>query len=118
MVLSNCFNCPCCFIVRFKPCLFTKKGVRQMQNTTIKNNKPPFNCYMLCVSLIGASVLLILIFLLYFMDLISTEVAIWSSMSVFFLAAFYEMFLVSLVTLHSLKSFNEKPSTSSTNQIN
>jgi len=88
-----------------------------MQNTTTKNSKPPFNCYMLCVSLVGASVLLLFIFLLYFMDLISTEVAIWTSMSVFFLAAIYEIFLVSLVTRHSLKSLNGKSSSSSTNQI-
>ena len=89
-----------------------------MQNTTTKNSKLPFNCYMLCVSLVGASIMLILIFLFYFMDLISTEVAIWTSVSVFFLAAIYEIFLVSLVTIHSLKSFNEKSSSSSTNQIN
>jgi len=89
-----------------------------MQNTTTKNSKPPFNCYMLCVSLVGASVMLIVIFLFYFMDLISTEVAIWASVSVFFLAAIYEMFLVTLFTIHWLKSFNEKSSSSSINQIN
>ena len=89
-----------------------------MQNTTTKNSKPPFNCYMLCVSLIGASVMLILIFLFYFMDLISTEVAMWASVSVFFLAAIYEIYLVSLVTRHMIKSVNEKSSSSSINQIN
>jgi len=86
-----------------------------MQNTTTKSSKPPFNCYMLCVSLIFATLMLLLIFIFYFMELISTEVAIWASISVFFLAAFYEIFLVSLVTMRMLKSVNEKSSSPSIN---
>ncbi len=79
-----------------------------MKNTTIKNCKLPFRYYMLCISLAGASVLLILIFLFYFMEIISTEVAIYASISVFFLAAIYEIYLVSLLTMHLLKSVNKK----------
>ncbi len=81
-----------------------------MQTTTGKNGKLPFKVYWVCVSLVSASVLLVLIFLLYFMNLISTVTAIWASVSVFGLAAVYEMFLVSLVTRHIFKSFDKKPS--------
>jgi len=76
-----------------------------MQNT-IKSSKLPFKYYMLCVSLVSATVLLILIFLFYFMNLISTEIAILASISVFFLAAIYEIYLVSLLVMHLLKSVN------------
>lgn len=59
---------------------------------------------MLCVSLAGATALLLIIFLLYYATYISMEVAIWASLGVFVIAAFYELFLLSLVARFMLKS--------------
>ena len=90
-----------------------------MQNATIQNSKPPlscgtaqsrklpFKCRMLCVSLATASLLLVIIFSLYYVDYISTEVAIWATVAVFVVAAIYESFLLSLVARYMLNSVNE-----------
>ncbi len=87
-----------------------------MRNITKKKSKLPFNSYLLCVSLVSASILLILIFLLHFMSLISTKIAIWASICVFLLAATYEIFLVSLLTKFIFRSINKKPNNSSVNK--
>lgn len=78
-----------------------------MQNSTRKNSTLPFSCPMLCVSLVGATVLLLVIFLLYYAAYISMEVAIWASVAVFVAAAFYELFLLSLVARFMLKSVHK-----------
>ncbi len=83
-----------------------------MQNTTTNKSKLPFKCRALCVSLIGASLLLILDFLLYYTGYISTEAAIWVATGVFVLAAIYESFLLSLVAKHMLDRLKEDASTS------
>lgn len=80
-----------------------------MQNSTRKNSTLPFSCPMLCVSLVGATVLLMVIFTLYYAAYISMEVAIWASVGVFVVAAFYELFLLSLVARFMLKSVHENP---------
>ena len=80
-----------------------------MQKETARNNRLPFSCPMLCVSLAGATLLLALIFLLDYLDYISTEAAIWAAVGVFVAAAVYEIFLLSLVVKHMLNSVNEIP---------
>jgi len=80
-----------------------------MQNATIQNTKLPFRCRMLCVSLAIASIMLTIIFSLYYVDYISTEVAIWSTVAVFVVAAIYESFLLSLVARYMLNSVYEHP---------
>ena len=78
-----------------------------MQNTTIQNSKLPFKCRVLCVSLAGASLMLILDFSLYYIGYISTEAAIWAAIGVFVVAAIYESFLLSLVAIYMLKRLKE-----------
>jgi len=78
-----------------------------MQNCTRKNSTLPFGCPMLCVSLVGATVLLAVIFSLYYATYISMEVAIWASVGVFVVAALYELFLLSLVARFMLKSLHK-----------
>ena len=80
-----------------------------MQNTTTQNSRLPFNCRMLCVSLGGASIMLTLIFSLYYVDYISAEVAIWAAVGVFVMAAIYESFLLSLIARYMLNSVNKNP---------
>ena len=82
-------------------------GDIHMQNTTTQNSKLPFSCRMLCVSLGGASIMLTLIFSLYYVDYISTEVAAWATVGVFVMAAVYESFLLSLVAMYMLKRLKE-----------
>ncbi len=75
-----------------------------MQNTTTQNNRLPFSCRMLCVSLAGATLLLTLIFALFYMNYLSIQAAAWSAVGVFFLAAAYESFLLSAVARYMLNS--------------
>lgn len=79
-----------------------------MQNAVTKNSKLPFKCPMLCVSLVGGSLVLALIFLIFYMGYISIEVAIWLSMGVFLLLAIYESLLLSLITRHMINSVDKK----------
>ncbi len=74
-----------------------------MQATDNIECKLPFKCRMLCLSLSGGVLLLIIDYLLYRMGYISMEVAIWAATGVFIAAAIYESFLISLVTRHMLK---------------
>ena len=85
------------------------KGYTYMENMATQNSKLPFKCRALCVSLAGASLLLILDFLLYYMGYISAEAAIWTATGVFVVAAIYESFLLSLITKHMLKGVKENP---------
>ena len=78
-----------------------------MQNATTQNSKLPFKCRMLCVSLVGGSLMLVLVFLLYYMEYISIEVAGWAAAGIFVAAAIYETFLLTLVTRHMLKWDND-----------
>lgn len=57
---------------------------------------------MLCLSLAGATVLLVAIFALYQAGLMSMVVAVWAAVAVFVIAAIYEIFLLSLVLRHML----------------
>lgn len=82
-----------------------------MQDSTYKNSRLPFSCPMLCVSLAGATALLLIIFLLYYATYIPMEVAIWASLGVFVIAAFYELFLLSLVARFMLKSVHKNSGT-------
>ncbi len=74
-----------------------------MDYTTTQKSKLPFKCRALCVSLAGASALLIVDYLLYYIGYISAEAAIWVAIGVFVLAAIYESFLLSLIAKHMLK---------------
>ena len=78
-----------------------------MENTCSKNSKIPFKCRMVCVSLIGGSLVLVLIFLIYYMGHISIETAIWISGAVFFSLAIYESFLLSLLTRNMINRVNK-----------
>ena len=78
-----------------------------MQSATAKNSKLPFKCRMVCVSLIGGSLALVLIYTVYYMGYISTEAALWAAAGVFIMVALYESFLLSLITRHMLNSLNE-----------
>ena len=68
-----------------------------MQNITTQNSKLPFRCRMLCVSLVGGSLILTLVFLAYYMGYISIEAAVWAAASVTVVAAIYESFLLFLI---------------------
>jgi hypothetical protein len=78
-----------------------------MTNTTVGNRKLPFNCSALCVSLVGGSLMLAVIWSLSYVGYISAEVAIWTTMVVFFIAAIYESFLLSLMARHMLGGVNK-----------
>ncbi len=80
-----------------------------MQNIVGHNNRLPFNCRMLCVSLAVASVLLAIILSLYYLNYISSAIAMWATVAVFFAAAIYESFLLSLVAKHMLNSIDKNP---------
>jgi len=80
-----------------------------MQNTTTQNSKLPFKCRMVCVSLVGGSLMIALIFLIHYMGYISIEAALWASAGVFVMAAIYESFLLSLIARHMFNSINENP---------
>jgi hypothetical protein len=83
------------------------KGDIYMQNTTTQNSKLPFKCRMVCVSLVGGSLILTLIIFFYYMGYISPEAALWAAASVFVMAAIYESFLLFLLTRHMLNRVNE-----------
>jgi len=78
-----------------------------MKDSPISSSKLPFKCRALCVSLAGASLLLIVDFLLYFLGYLSAEVAVWVATAVFLLAAIYESFLLSVVTKHMMNKLNQ-----------
>lgn len=78
-----------------------------MQNTTIQRSKLPFKCRVLCVSLVGGSLMLIVDYSLYYMGYISTEAALWAAAGIFVIAAIYESFLLSLVAIHMLNRLKE-----------
>jgi uncharacterized RDD family membrane protein YckC len=80
-----------------------------MKSICLKKTTLPFKCRMLCVSLIGGSVVLAVIFLIYYLGAISIETAIGISFGVFILLALYESFLLSLITGHMIKGMS-KPS--------
>ena len=80
-----------------------------MRNTTASNAKLPFSCRMLCVSLVGATILLVLIASLYYLDYLSIEAAAWAAVGVFFAAAIYETFLLSMVARYMLNKFDKNP---------
>ena len=77
-----------------------------MQSVADKKSKLPFRCRMVCVSLVGGSLVLVLIYMIYYMGFISAESAMWAAAGVFILAAFYESFLLSLITRHMLSGLN------------
>jgi hypothetical protein len=82
-----------------------------MQPPRPQQEKLPFRCRVLCLSLLGATLLLLLDYYLYAAGYLSMLVAIWLATAVFVLAALYESFLLSLVVKHMFKSLrgNDKP---------
>jgi len=78
-----------------------------MQNITTQSSKLPFKCRMVCVSLVGGTLILMLIIFLYYMGFISPEVALWAAAGVFVMAAIYESSLLFLLTRHMLNRVNE-----------
>ena len=78
-----------------------------MQSSTTKSSKLPFKCHMVCVSLVGGTLLIALIYLVYYLGYISIEAAMWAGGGVFIAAAIYETFLMSLITKHMLNRVDE-----------
>ena len=77
--------------------------VLNVQYTTLRSSELPFKCRMLCVSLVFGTLAVAVIFWLFYVGLISIDAAIWSAMGVFFAAALYESFLLSLIVRHMLR---------------
>jgi len=69
-----------------------------MQNICKNNRQLPYKCRWVCVSLIGGSLTLALIFFISYLGYISTETAIWASMGFFIMIAIYECFLIFSLT--------------------
>jgi len=82
--------------------------VMNVQNTTIESGELPFKCRMLCVSLVVGTLAVAVIFLLFYVGLMPIDAAIWAAMGVFFAAAFYESFLLSLIVRHMLKGVEKQ----------
>lgn len=74
-----------------------------MPQSSTQRSKLPFHCHMLWISLLGATIILAIIFELAQNQYISGDVAIWSAVWVFIAAAAYEIFLFSLITRHMMK---------------
>lgn len=77
------------------------------QNSCKKNSEIPFKCRMICVSLIGGSLILTFVFFIYYLEYISIETAIWVSAGVFIILAIYESILFSLLTRHMINMVNK-----------
>lgn len=71
-----------------------------------RSSRLPFKCRMVCVSLVGGTLLIALIYIIYYLGYITIEAAMWAAGGVFVAAAIYETFLMSLITRHMLKSVN------------
>ncbi len=80
-----------------------------MQKNTIQNSKLPFRCRMVCVSLVGGSLLLVFVFLLFYINLITIEAALWTAMVIFISIAIYESILLSLITRCMINGINKSP---------
>ncbi|MCP4074757.1 MAG: hypothetical protein GY744_01055 [Gammaproteobacteria bacterium] len=78
-----------------------------MQNNKVQNSKLPFRCRMVCVSLVGGSLLLAFVFLLFYIDFISIEVALWVAAVIFVSIAIYESILLSLITRCMINGINK-----------
>ena len=78
-----------------------------MQSATAKNSNLPFKCHMVCVSLVGGTLLIALIYIVYYLGYISIEAAMWAGGGVFIAAAIYETFLMSLITKYMLNRVDE-----------
>jgi len=79
-----------------------------MQTTCKKNSQLPYKVRMVCVTLIGGSLTLAIIFIIYYMGFITAETAIWVSMVAFILFAVYESMLFTLITRHMINDLNKK----------
>jgi len=80
-----------------------------MQNNTVQNSKLPFRCRMVCVSLVGGSLLLAFVFLLFYINFISIEVALWVAAVIFVSIAIYESILLSLITRSMMSGLSKNP---------
>ncbi len=78
-----------------------------MQNACKNNRQLPYKCRWVCVSLIGGSLTMALIFFISYLGYISTETAIWVSMSFFILLAIYESFLIFSLTRFMSREINK-----------
>ena len=83
-------------------------GGNDMQSTCRKNNEElPFKCRWVCVSLIGGSLALVVIYSLYYVSYISIEMAIGLAMGLFVLIAIYESFLFFRLTMFMSGKINK-----------
>ena len=89
-------------------CCIGNNGGGSMKITCKKNSQLPYKSRMVCVTLIGGSLTLVFIFIIYYMGYISTETAIWVSMGAFIIFAAYESMLLTLITRHMVNELNKK----------
>lgn len=75
--------------------------------TQTQQSRLPFKSRMLSLSLGGATLLLILIYLCYRMAIIGGETAMWAAVWVFVAAAVYESYMFSLVTRHMMRKLGK-----------
>jgi len=79
-----------------------------MQSAAAKSSNLPYKCRMVCVSLVGGSTLLVLIYIILYLGFISIEAAMWAWGGVFVAAAIYETCLMSIITRHMLNRVSNK----------
>jgi biotin transporter BioY len=89
-----------------------------MLSTTSKSSELPFKCRMVCVSLVGGTLLIAIIYLFYYFGFISIEAAMWAGGGVFIAAAIYETVLMSLITRYMLGRVNNNRKDSETRSDN
>ena len=78
-----------------------------MQSKCKKNSELPFKCRWVCVSLIGGSLALVVIYSLYYVSYISIETAIGLAMGIFVLIAIYESYLFFRLTMFMSGKINK-----------
>ena len=89
----------------------SRKGM-YMQGAADNNSKLPFKCRMTCLSLVGGSLVLAIIYIVFYMGYISAVAALWAAGGVFVLAALYESCLLSLIARQMLNKLNKNSDTS------
>jgi len=78
-----------------------------MQNVCKNSRHLPYKCRWVCVSLIGGSLTMALIFYISYLGYISIETAIWVSMGFFIIIAIYESFLIFSLTRFMSREINK-----------
>lgn len=78
-----------------------------MKESPTHPTRLPVKSWAVLISLGGATVLLVVIYVLAQMALISTETAVWAAVSVFIATAVVEVILFTIVTMHMMQKVGE-----------